>query len=475
MDVEIVRDGAERATVFTVTGVAVGTQPTPDDAAGRGCGWSATFDVAVGDDWRSGLYLVTMAGPDGSVSHASFVVRSPRQRRSGAVLVVATSTWNAYNEWGGPNLYQGAHEVSFERPWVAGYLDRPDEPEGRHATLGPEPDPASTALLDYLERHGLSMRCVEAGWAGWERRFVRWAESRGWRIDIAQSTDLHDDPSALDGYAVVISVGHDEYWSAPMRDTVESFVAEGGNAVFLSGNTSFWQVRYEGPTMVAHKYLAPWEDPVVGTIEEHTMTGMWSDPVIGRPENQMTGVSFTRGGYARMGYAMPRGSGGYTVWRPKHWVFDGCDLRYGDLIGSTPVVVGYEADGCELRWVDGLPEPTSTDGTPPGMVVLATSPAHLWSSTPEGGVEVPAFQDHPPEVPADLEYVTFRLLGDMRPENTARLAAGNAVLGTFQRPGEGTVFTVGCTDWAHGLDPVPDDIISGITTNLLEHLGATRT
>ena len=27
---------------------------------------------------------------------------------------------------------------------------------------------------------------------------------------------------------------------------------------------------------------------------------MWSDPLVGRPESEMTGVSFTRGGYAHM-------------------------------------------------------------------------------------------------------------------------------------------------------------------------------
>jgi hypothetical protein len=28
-----------------------------------------------------------------------------------------------------------------------------------------------------------------------------------------------------------------------MRDAVEGFIARGGHAAFLSGNTAFWQVR----------------------------------------------------------------------------------------------------------------------------------------------------------------------------------------------------------------------------------------
>ncbi len=44
-------------------------------------------------------------------------------------------------------------------------------------------------------------------------------------------------------------------------------------------------------------------------------------------------TSFTRGGYAHMRGA-PMGSGGYTVWRPDHAIFDGVTLRAGDLLGD---------------------------------------------------------------------------------------------------------------------------------------------
>ena len=53
------------------------------------------------------------------------------------------------------------------------------------------------------------------GWFTYERRFVEWAERDGSRLDYAVSTDLQDrDPGLLDGYAVVLGAGHDEYWSA---------------------------------------------------------------------------------------------------------------------------------------------------------------------------------------------------------------------------------------------------------------------
>ena len=38
-----------------------------------------------------------------------------------------------------------------------------------------------------------------------------------------------------------------------MRDTVESFIAGGGNVAFFSGNTALWQVRMEDHDMPAQR------------------------------------------------------------------------------------------------------------------------------------------------------------------------------------------------------------------------------
>ncbi len=49
----------------------------------------------------------------------------------------------------------------------------------------------------------------------------------------------------LDNYSLILSVGHDEYWSAGMRDSLESFIARGGNCAFFAGNAVCWCVRPE--------------------------------------------------------------------------------------------------------------------------------------------------------------------------------------------------------------------------------------
>ena len=183
-----------------------------------------------------------------------------------------------------------------------------------------------------------------------------------------------------------------------------------------------------------------------------------SDLVVGRPENLMTGVSFTRGGYAHMP-GSPRGTGGYSIWRPEHWAFEGLALHAGDIVGAEPVVVGYECDGCEMTLSEGRPVPTGTDGTPTTMEILGTAPAHLWETN-----EAPQISDI---YVGELNWVAERLGCADTPQVRARFAYGAAVMGSFDS-GEGQVFTTGCTDWAYGLG---DEAVDTITMNILRRFG----
>ena len=342
---------------------------------------------------------------DGATGTGFFVVRGGQAGSALPLLVLSTSTYNAYNNWGGASLYDGAAtRVSFARPVPKGFLGKPESRDGRFANVSGEDDILGVRGTAWCAAQGVSPYSLSAGWDNWERRFVEWAEPRGYRFEYAVSTDLEAHPELLNGRRLVVSVGHDEYWSWGMRDNLERFIENGGNVAFFSGNAVFWQVRFEDDwrTMVCHKYVAHESDPVLATEREHLMTGMWSDPLVGRPENALTGVSFTRGGYVRTGGGVPRGSGGYLVHRHRHWAFQGTDLRYGDLLGASDGVVGYEADGCELMLEDGWLNPTGRDGTPRDFTVLATSPAHLWSH----GVEESDFPERYRDLdePGDLEF-----------------------------------------------------------------------
>ena len=329
---------------------AAAQHPIPKDASARGCGWPVATKFKLPDNTPSGYYEIICRRPDenASLTAAFFIVRPKEAGKNAKILIqLATNTYNAYTNWGGYSLYayHGKHKVQGRRV----SFDRP----------------------------------ISSQFTRWELPFIQWAEKAGYAIDFAVNSDLEFRPELLKPYKLVLSVGHDEYWSAPMRDNLEKYIADGGNCAFFSGNTCCWQVRSEENG----RALACWkqnfgDDPVYKTGDYKTLTSLWSHYLVNRPENSLTGVGFLWGGYHRSHGQFMDGSGAYTAHRPDHWLFAGTNLKKGDSFGAKLPdykVVGYECDGCELAWKDGLPFPTCTDGTPKNFEVLATSPASSWA------------------------------------------------------------------------------------------------
>lgn len=414
--VEVLRWGAQRERVALMESVEGRAHPIPANASSHGCRWPVAWSMPIPETWRSGYYEVILRARDGggefvhrntrtAEGRAYFVLRPVRPGSESKILLqLATHTYNAYNNWGGFSLYayhgrggnQG-HRVSEDRP------------------------PASLYPL-------------------WEQPFVAWAESAGFTLDYAANGDLETHPELLESYRLVLSVGHDEYWSAPMRDHLEAFIGKGGNVAFFSGNTCCWQVRSEdqGRALTCWKQNLTMDPVFQARAGYGTLSTLWSHHLVQRPENQLTGVGFLWGGYHLSHGQLMDGSGAYTVHRPDHWIFAGTQLERGASFGAQDTIVGYECDGCELTWRDDLPYPTHRDGTPESFTVLATAPAQ-WH-------------------PEDAEWY----------ERWEKGRKGHAVLGLYTRGG--TVFTAGSTDWAHGLRG-RDPVVERITRNLLERLG----
>ncbi len=467
------RVGATEKPVHERSGLRAGHHDVPAHGYRDGCGWPEAFAVEIGSDWPSGYYRIRLRAGELEAEHF-FVVRSANPGAGARmVLVLATNTYQAYNSWGGLNLY--GNDASFADD--AGQLsDRPspspvvawDRPYSRCLVASPVPTriPA-LAQRAAGEGPGLpeqAMALIEAGasvWdmpAGfvnkWEHQFVAWAERAGFALDYLAQCDLDREANALDPYAKYLSVGHDEYWTWDERDVVEAFADAGGHAVFFSGNTCFWQVRFEraGRSMVCYKFGGPTDDPLLGGDRQNRITSMWSDPLIGRPETQMTGVSFSRAGYARVGYAGSRSSGGYTIYRPDHWSLAGTDLFYGDVLGDASTLIGYETDGCAFRFEDGLPVPTGEDGADEEFEIVGLATATLGEPevTPTPGL---LGQD-------DVRFIAGRVFGG----DVDRALRGHATFGSYRR-GRGEVFSAGTTEWAWALG---DPMIDRITRNVLQ-------
>ncbi len=470
--VQVARWALEPEVVWSTDDLRADDHPIPERAWETGCGWPVTVEIPTDASWSSGFYEVTLRadGVDGpqATSQAFFVLR-PTAPCHRALLVLATNTYNAYNQWGGQCLYSGGNTMSFERPLERGFIRRPvDETgfDGRIANIENPGDPTHQRMIDYQERFDIPLWTGSSSFWNWERRFIEWAERDGFSFDMAINADI-ENPATLHGYDVVLSVGHDEYWSRPMRDTIDAFVDHGGRWAIFSGNTCFWQVRLDDHQMVAHKGRAHLDDPVRGTDRHQLLTSCWCDPSIGHPEATTTGLTFSRGGYHRIGHAVEHGTGAYEVHRPDHWVFEGTDLGAGDLLGAGHFIVGYEVDGCILDPESDPPRPTGEDGAPPSLEILATAPARLMSITATR-CEPPPLLWNDTRPPGELESMARLLYGDLSAENTAKLDLGHAVMGIFTR-GDGEVFNAGTTDWCYGLDADPQT--QRVTANVLRRFG----
>lgn len=413
---EIIRVGATREKMHEVSGIAVAAHPIPQNASSHGCNWPTAFTFAIPENWKSGYYEVIMSVSD---SGGSYAYRSSRSARASAffillpnpslpsgariLLQLSTNTYNAYNNWNGHSLY-AYHAI--------------DKMQGRRVSF---------------------LRPPQSQFASWEEHFVRWAEKAGYQIDYCANLDLEYRAELLSKYKLILSLGHDEYWSWGMRDAIEKYITNGGNVAFFSGNTCCWQVRPEenGQALACYKQAVK-DDPLYGQGHDNLLSTLWSHHLVARPENQLTGVGFLWGGYHKSHEQFMDGSGAFTVHRPDHWIYEGTGLARNSEFGGKDTIVGYECDGCELTYDSaGLPIPTHSDGTPENFQILATAPAK-WH-------------------PDDCEWY----------ERWEKGRVGAAVMGLYERGG--TVVTVGSTDWSHGLRE-PDPIVDRITRNILNRL-----
>lgn len=480
----IARIGAERQVVLEEDGVEVGAHPTPPHADRDGCGWPAAIQVLVGEDWPSGYYDILLTDRQGNQARHFVCVKPPAgERRSTALLVLATNTYQAYNYWGGANAYADvtglmSGQLSLDQA-MAGAIgvmsaERPFPP----LIVGsPEGTPRLVNLRKrgfeqrpwagdgaWMREHGASPYDGSAGFLNkWEHAFVAWAEGEGYRLDFATDYDLEAEPELLDGYGAVLFVGHSEYWSAGQRDQVERFVDAGGKAAILSGNTCFWKVRWEddGRTYVCHK----WRGFEAEDVPAREATHLWSHPAFGRPEAQITGLSFIYGGYHRLGLCAARGAGGFTLYDDRHWALEGCDLFYGDVLGGDLPLIGYESDGCQIAFgEDGLPRAVPALGVPEQLEIIGLAPCAFGEEAGRG---------YRPIIPPEkLDVIAGIRFGDSGPEAQARALRGHAVLASFRR-GAGEVFNAGTTEWAHGL-AARDPFVERITHNVLRRFGVSR-
>ena len=246
------------------------------------------------------------------------------------VLQNSVTTWQAYNLWGDYSLYYGrtasggqdfadrARIVSFDRPypqtWASGAAD----------FVGNE-----LPLLFHLESLGLDL--------------TYWTD-----------VDLHTRPQLLANHRCLFSLGHDEYWSQPMRQAAAQAQRERRQPGLprcqrRATARSAWSRARSGPiawrSATRTRRRTPWsrEQPELTTVN-------WAQAPVDQPESTLIGSM----------YQSVHAKADMVVTDASSWFYDGCNLTDGQ---TFPNMILGEYD----RYVPAMPGPRNVD-------VLAHSP-----------------------------------------------------------------------------------------------------
>ena len=320
------------------------------------CSWSPSIQLTVDATWPPGCYLLKLVGSLGAHAFVPLCVRDDTS--DSAILIMnAVTSWQAYNRWGGYSLYYGN---------VGGALTYTQSSGG-----GTYADRARIVSFDRPYPHDWAAGASD--FVGNELPLIFQAEQLGLDVSYWTDVDLHEQPGLVANHRALLSAGHDEYWSTPMRSGVESAIHAGLNVGFLGANACYRQVRLEpspsGPDRHVVCYKSAAEDPLTGK-DDALVTVNWDQPPVSNPESQMTGGM----------YQDIDGNADIVVYDPSSWALAGTGLTAGQHL---PKALQGEFD----KYVPGGGAPTNVD-----IITHSVIPNRdgnfadmTWYTTPGGG------------------------------------------------------------------------------------------
>nr|WP_245309921.1 DUF4082 domain-containing protein [Rhizobium sp. R339] len=343
--------------VHTIQHTGLQTQPNALRNATTGTvdagNWAVSASWTVPEDAVSGVYIAKLVRQDGTSgeNHIPFIVRDDSSQ-SDIVFQTADQTWQAYNGWGGANLYGGNGPATGQgagRAYAVSY-NRPIATRGGVGTFaGPQ---------DYL---------FGAEYAG-----IYWLEQNGYDVSYLSGVDVDRYGSLLLNHKTYIDAGHDEYWSGQQRTNVEAARDAGVNLMFWSGNEVYWRTRWGNaysadgtPYRTLITYKETWAGSGIDPSNEWTGTfrdPRFSPPAIGggSPENSLTGQLFKVDdvGSNLQAITIPYDDANLRFWRNTSVA----NLQPGQTATLTKNYLGYEWDEASDNGFDpaGLVKLSST-------------------------------------------------------------------------------------------------------------------
>ena len=266
--------------------------------------WGPSLTVPT-HDWPEGSYLLRLDADSGAQRYVPLTIRSASTAGQ-VVMKNCVETWQAYNTWGGYDLYNGpGGTADYGNRSLAVSLDRPYDVDGAFMFL----------------TH--------------ERKLIQLAERLGVPLAYATSMDLEAYPGLLAGASALLSPGHDEYWSPPERAHVTAARNAGVNVAFLGANAMFRRTRLASTKLGARRLVICYktsylQDPMYGH-DNALVTSDWREPPNPDPESSLTATL----------YESNPASAAYVVTSGDSWLFAGTGARQGT---SFPGLVGIEYD-----------------------------------------------------------------------------------------------------------------------------------
>jgi hypothetical protein len=295
-------------------------------------------------------------------SCATFIVR-PASAAGKIAVVLPDFTWHAYNVWGATTDHGGAGATYTGRSLYG----LGDQTNAHRAYAVCFDRPCITPA-----QNGVTW------WMDTEHSTITFLEAQGYDLAYYSCTDLENDTALnlLTRAKLVVPLGHHEYWSAGVYNSLRAAADAGVNFMIQSGNTGLWRTRFAAAdtgkrTMICYKdsltvdVTAGW----TGTGRDPGgYTGTWRDTRAGtapnnpdqRLETALTGQHFVNGSNTTVKQQVPFASRGLPIWRNSASVQAlTTGNSYTDATGATGWSAGFELD-----------VPDGSAGSPPNLVQL---------------------------------------------------------------------------------------------------------
>lgn len=340
------------------------------------CRWDTDIAWEVPDDLGSGIYAMRLVQGASEDWIPFFVLPPAGQATAKALLLIPTTSYLAYaNEHF--NDIQIAQSI-FGRTAIIDELDfwLHEHTEFGLSTYDTHTDGSgvhySSALRPIVN---LRPKFRTASGGPWQfpadLHLGAWLDALEIEYDVATDRELHDEGAELLGrYQVVMTGSHPEYYSGPMLDAWESYLADGGRAMYLGANGFYWianwhpQKKHLMEVRKAEYGSRAWQaapgEYYLQTNGERS--GLWRGRA--RTPQKVFGTGFAAEGFDESTYfvQMP------DARDPRaDFIMEGIDPA--EKIGDFGLVGGGAA-GSELDRYD------LTLGTPPHTMLLAYSEGH---------------------------------------------------------------------------------------------------